>query len=177
MKAAKNTAYIAMAAVILTVCSWLTIPFTVPFTMQTFAVFAVLFILGGKRGTAAIGLYIAMGMIGVPVFSGFGGGVSHIIGPTGGYIIGFLFTGVLYMIFEHLLPEGKPLPAALLLACGLLLCYLVGTLWFVAVFGMRGESIGFFSALMTCVVPYILPDAAKLALAVYVGSRVKKYLR
>ena len=177
MKTVKSMAYIAVAAVIITVCSWLTVPFAVPFTMQTFAVFAVLLLLGGKAGTAAIGLYIALGLVGLPVFSGFRGGFSHLIGPTGGYIVGFLLTGVLYLILEKAICEKKPLYTVLTLSGGLILCYLAGTLWFVAVYGRNGESVGFFAALSTCVFPYILPDAAKMALAILVGKRVKKYIK
>ncbi len=81
---ARNAALIAMMAVILCVCSWLTVPFTVPFTMQTFAVYCAFLILGGKRGLLAIGLYILLGLVGLPVFSGFRGGPGHLLGLTGG---------------------------------------------------------------------------------------------
>ncbi len=177
MKTVKSMAYIAVSAVIMTVCSWLTVPFAVPFTMQTFAVFAVLLILGGKSGTAAIGLYIALGLVGLPVFSGFQGGFSHLAGPTGGYIAGFLLTGLLYLALEKAICGKKTVFTVLTLSVGLVLCYLAGTLWFVAVYGSRGESVGVFAALSTCVLPYILPDAAKLALAILVGGRVKKYIK
>lgn len=177
MKTVKSMAYIAVAAVIITVCSWLTVPFTIPFTMQTFAVFSVLLLLGGKAGTVAIGLYIALGLVGLPVFSGFQGGFSHLIGPTGGYIVGFLLTGMLYLVLEKAICGKKIIFTVLTLAGGLLLCYLAGTLWFVAVYGKNGESVGFFAALSACVFPYVLPDAAKMALAVLVSGRVKKYIR
>ncbi|MBO4217260.1 MAG: biotin transporter BioY, partial [Clostridia bacterium] len=137
MKTAKSIAYIAVAAVIITVCSWLTVPFAVPFTMQTFAVFAVLMILGGKTGTAAIGLYVALGLLGVPVFSGFSGGFSHVIGPTGGYIVGFLLTGLLYTLLEKAISGKRTVYTVLTLTGGLILCYIAGTVWFVAVYGSR----------------------------------------
>ena len=173
---AKNAAYIAMSAVILCVCSWLTIPFTVPFTMQTFGVYCALLILGGKRGMAAIGLYLLLGIAGLPVFSGFRGGLGHVLGPTGGYIVGFLFTGLAYLLMEQRLNHMRWLPRILLLEACILPCYLVGTLWFSAVSGMRGKEIGFFSALSLCVLPYLLPDIVKLLLAERVGSRVRKAL-
>ena len=90
----------ALGAVLIIICSWLTILFAVPFTMQTFAVFSVLILLGGKLGTASIGLFVLMGLVGLPVFSGFRGGVGVLLGPTGGYIIGFIFAGLLYMTLE-----------------------------------------------------------------------------
>ncbi len=175
-RAIHSAAAIAMSAVVICICSWLTVPFTVPFTMQTFAVFAALLLLGGKRGLAAIGLYLLLGLVGLPVFSGFRGGPGHLLGPTGGYLLGFLFTGLYYLLLEGKLARLSWLPRVLLLAAGLLPCYLAGTLWFVAVMGARGKETGFLSALMLCVVPYILPDVLKLLLAELVSRRVKKAL-
>jgi len=173
---AMRAVMIALMAVIITLCSWLTIPYVVPFTMQTFAVFCAVMILGGRLGTASIGLYILLGIVGVPVFSGFSGGVGHIVGPTGGYIVGFLFTGLIYMLGEPVITK-KPRLRIVFLIAGLLACYLVGTVWFVIVLGARGTQYGFFAALATCVVPYVLPDTAKMLLAMYVSSQVKKLLR
>ena len=173
----RNAAYIAMMAVILCVCSWLTIPFTVPFTMQTFAVYCALLLLGGRRGLLAIGLYILLGLVGLPVFSGFRGGPGHLLGLTGGYIIGFLFTGLGYLLMESKLRGLGFLPRIVLLALDLLPCYLVGTLWFTAVSRLHGSEIGFFSALGLCVVPYILPDMLKVVLAERICARVGKHLK
>lgn len=89
---------IALFAAIIAVCSWIQIPMTVPFTMQTFAVFCALATLGGKGGTISILIYIVLGAVGVPVFAGFTGGIGILFGTTGGYIIGFLFTGLLYWL-------------------------------------------------------------------------------
>ena len=71
----KDLALTGMMTALLAVCAWVTIPFTIPFTLQTFGVFMALRLLGGRRGTAAIGLYILLGIAGVPVFSGFGAGI------------------------------------------------------------------------------------------------------
>ncbi len=173
----RNAAYIAMMAVILCVCSWLTIPFTVPFTMQTFAVCCALLLLGGRRGLLAIGLYILLGLVGLPVFSGFRGGPGHLLGLTGGYIIGFLFTGLGYLLMESKLRSLGFLPRIVLLALDLLPCYLVGTLWFTAVSRLHGSEIGFFGALGLCVVPYILPDLLKVVLAERICARVGRHLK
>ena len=164
----KDLALIAVMAVIITVCSWISIPMTIPFTMQTFAVFVTLLIIGGRRGVAAIALYILLGMVGVPVFSGFQGGISHIIGPTGGYIVGFIFMGVIYMLGEKRFGQvGK----IILLVVGLFVCYLVGTLWFVAI---GGSDKSFWAVAIICVLPYILPDLAKLALAIFISRVISK---
>ena len=173
---ARNAAFIAMMAVILCVCSWLTVPFTVPFTMQTFGVYCALLLLGGRRGLLAVGLYILLGLVGLPVFSGFQGGPGHLLGLTGGYIIGFLFTGLGYLLMEGKLRHMTFLPRVALLALDMLPCYLVGTVWFAAVSRLHGSGIGFFSALGICVLPYLLPDLLKILLAERLCSRVGKYL-
>ena len=116
----RKLAYTALMAVVLCICSWITVPFAVPFTMQTFAVFCSLLLLGGKLGTLSIGVYILLGMVGLPVFSGFRGGIGHIIGPTGGYIVGFLFSGLFYILCEPLLEKNGKLKIPVL-AGGLLL--------------------------------------------------------
>ena len=172
----RSAACIAMMAVILCVCSWLTVPAAVPFTMQTFAVYCAFLLLGGKRGLLAVGLYILLGLVGLPVFSGFRGGPGHLLGLTGGYIIGFLFTGLGYLLMEGKLRSLAFLPRVALLALDLVPCYLVGTVWFTAVSRLHGSEIGFFSALAVCVLPYILPDVLKVVLAERICARVGKIL-
>ncbi len=169
----KRLTFIALTAALICVCSWITVPFTVPFTMQTFAVFCALLLLGAKDGTAAICLYLLLGLVGLPVFSGFRGGVGHLLGPTGGYLIGFVFSGIVYLLFEPLIARKKRVRWIALLL-GLCVCYLIGTVWFVVVFANRGKSYGFFSALSLCVLPYIIPDVLKTALAIYISDRVRR---
>ena len=86
--------YIGVFAVIMAICSWISIPTTVPFTLQTFGVFIAVGVLGGKRGSLAVLVFIILGAIGIPVFSGMTGGVGILLGSTGGYIIGFLFSAL-----------------------------------------------------------------------------------
>ena len=169
----KRLTYIALTAALICICSWITIPFTVPFTMQTFAVFCALLLLGGRDGIAAICLYLLLGVIGLPVFSGFQGGVGHLLGPTGGYLVGFVFSGIVYLLMEPLIDRKKRIRWAALLI-GLCVCYLIGTIWFVVVFARNGKSYGFLSALSLCVLPYIVPDVLKAVLAVTISDRVKK---
>lgn len=84
----------ALYSALIAVCSWISVPAAVPFTMQTFAVFVTVGVLGGKRGTYSVLLYLLLGAAGLPVFAGFTGGVGHLFGATGGYIIGFLFSAI-----------------------------------------------------------------------------------
>ena len=120
----KDMAYIALCAVLLAVCSWISIPFTVPFTLQTFAVFCTLLILGGKRGTVAVAVYILMAAVGLPVLSGFRGGAGALLGTTGGYILGFILTGLIYWLSEKLLADSPVIRIAALV-CGLAVCYAI----------------------------------------------------
>ena len=84
--------YISFFAIVIAIGSWISIPTMIPFTLQTFAVFITVGILGGKRGAAAVSLYILLGVVGIPVFAGFKGGIGVLLGNTGGYILGFLLT-------------------------------------------------------------------------------------
>lgn len=98
----QDMAYIALFAVVMAVCAWIVIPMVVPFTLQTFAVFLAVGVLGGKRGTFAILLYLLLGIIGIPVFSGFTGGIGVLLGNTGGYLVGFLCTSLIMWGMERL---------------------------------------------------------------------------
>ena len=164
-------AYIALGAALISVCAWITVPLTVPFTMQLFAVFFVLTALGGRNGTIAIAVYLLLGAVGCPVFAGFTGGFGALIGMTGGYLIGMLLIGLIYWLASSILPAGiwTELGA---FAVGLLLCYTFGTVWFTVVNGQKT----FGAALMICVVPFILPDIMKLALATVVGRKLRKLI-
>ena len=170
-----DLAYMALGAVIITVCSWISIPTTVPFTMQTFAVFCVLGLLGGKRGTISILVYILLGAVGVPVFAGFSGGFGIIIGPTGGYIVAFVLMGLLYWLIEALFGSKLYIRIIAMLA-GLLVCYAFGTAWFMFVYARQSGAVGLGTALAWCVIPFILPDLAKLALAVFLSDKLRRAL-
>ena len=170
--------YIGIFAVLLAVCSWISIPLAVPFTLQTFAVFMALETLGGKRGTMAILVYILLGLIGLPVISGFRGGPAVLVGTTGGYIVGFVLTGLLIWGLEKATGEKWKQPVLRICAMllGLALCYAFGTLWFIRVYvGTTGPvSIG--TVLGWCVIPFIIPDLVKLGLAFVLSRRIRKYL-
>lgn len=169
----KRMTRIALCAALLAPCAWLSVPTQPPFTMQTFGVFLTLLLLDAKDGTIAIGLYILLGALGVPVFSGFNGGMGVIMGPTGGYIVGFL---LICLIFGLLCGRGVGLwLKALALLLGLAVCYAFGTLWFVKIYGDMKGPISMLSALSMCVFPFIVPDLAKLALALWAGKRLGKY--
>lgn len=158
----------AFFAALTAVCSWISIPAAVPFTLQTFAVFLTLLLLPARPGILAIAVYLLLGTAGLPVFSGFRGGPSVLFGPTGGYLTGFLLTGLVALVFEKLRWTGFPLKLCGL-ALGLLLCYTAGTVWFVLTYTAGPMTVG--TALSLCVLPFLIPDGIKLALAALIARR------
>ena len=168
--------YIALGAVLIAVCSWISIPTTVPFTMQTFAVFFVLSALGGKRGTASIVVYVLLGAVGVPVFSNFTGGLGVLFGSTGGYIVGFIFMGLIYWLVSRLF-GNKLWFEIIAFGIGIVIMYAFGTAWFMVVYTRGGGSIGLAAVLSLCVFPFILPDLLKLTLALTLARRLKPILK
>lgn len=170
-----DLAYIAVGAALIAICSWISIPLTVPFTLQTFAVFFILAALGGKRGTFSILVYILLGAIGVPVFAGFSSGIGVLLGNTGGYILGFLLSGIVYLVLTKLFGERLPVQI-IALVLGLALCYAFGTAWFMVVYTKANGAVGLGTVLSWCVFPFILPDLVKLALALTIARRVQPML-
>lgn len=168
----KSIAFVAVCVALNVICAWITVPyFTVPFTLSTFGIFFTLYFLGAKKGTFAILIYILLGLIGVPVFSGFKSGMPALAGATGGYILGFLASGIAYLLFDR---KNKPLRIVGLFI-GLIICYAAGTVWFVYVYGRGGNAVSFYTALTLCVFPFILVDIAKISLAVIVSDILKKH--
>lgn len=164
----RNMTRCALAGALIALCAWISVPSPVPFTLQTFAVFLTLGLLGGKAGSKAIGIYLALGLAGLPVFSGFQGGAGVLLGPTGGYLVGFLAAGVIYLLCEKW--NVPSLPAMTL---GMLGCYGVGTVWFMALYA-GADSVG--PVLMSCVVPFLIPDGIKIWLAWLLARRLKPYV-
>lgn len=168
--------YIAVFAVLMAICSWISIPTVVPFTLQTFAVFLAVGVLGGKRGSMAVLIYILLGAVGIPVFAGFQGGISIIVGNTGGYIIGFIFSALVMWAMEKLLGK-KTWVLALSMVLGLIVCYAIGTVWFMAVYAKNSGSVGLATVLGWCVIPFIIPDLIKIALALLLSKRLAKIIK
>ena len=164
---------IALFAVIIAACSWISVPGAVPFTLQTFGVFCAVGFLGGRRGTIAILLYILLGAVGLPVFSNFTGGIGALAGATGGYIVGFLFMGLIYWLITALCGE-KWWSMLLGMILGMAVCYAFGTAWFTVVYTHTKGAMTFLSAMGICVIPFLWADAAKLALAFVLIRMLKK---
>ena len=172
----RDMVLIAMFAAIAAICSWITVPTSIPFTMQTFAVFIAVGLLGGKRGTLAILVWILLGAVGLPVFSGFSGGLGIILGSTGGYIIGFL-VGALFMWGMEKVFGTRPIPLIIAMVAALLIAYTLGTIWFIVVYnGGNADPVGLMTVLGWCVFPFIPFDLGKIALAYFLTLRLKRYV-
>ena len=172
----RSMVYVALFAVLMAVCAWISVPAAVPFTMQTFAVFLALRVLGGRRGTLAVVVYILMGAVGMPVFSHFQGGLGVLFQASGGYIIGFLFTALIIWRTEGLAGQRVWIQILSMLL-GLLACYAFGTAWFMVLYARTSGAIGVGTALLWCVAPYIIPDLVKMALALTLACRLRTALK
>ena len=154
--------YMAMFVAIITVCAQIQIPMTVPFTLQTLGIFMAAAMLGWKRGLISVAVYVLLGAIGVPVFAGFSGGIG---------VLGFLFTALIVGLMTDFL--GRKLwVLAVSMVAGLAVCYLFGTIWF-----MIAMHTDFVAALLTCVVPFLLADAAKIVVATVLVNRLDKIVK
>ncbi len=168
---------IALFTALIAVCTMVTIPIPpVPFTLQTLAVFLAGGLLGTKRGTISVFIYILLGTIGIPVFANFKGGFSALIGPTGGYIIGFLATALIVgLAYDKF--GSKLWVMAVSMAIGLLACYIFGTVWFIIVYNQTKGGMDLLKALSICVTPFLAFDAVKIVVAAIVCNRLRKLVK
>ena len=170
----QNMARCALFSALMCLCAWISLPFgETAITLQTFALFLTLELLGGKSGSLVCLLYLLLGGVGLPVFSGFRGGVGMLLGATGGYLWGFLACALVYWLITALFGNRLRLLGHL---AGLVLCYALGTLWFYGVYLRAGSAVGIGFVLMKCVVPFVLPDLLKLSLALALAKKTKRFL-
>lgn len=161
----KNMSLCGIFAALLTICSWISIPVGgISFTMQTFALYLALLTLGAKRAFFSTLVWLLLGVTGIPVFSGFRGGISALLGPTGGFLWGFLAAAAIF----HLL-EKRPVIAAI---GSMAVCYACGAAWLAWGYA-EGAGIGV--ALIQCVLPCLAPDAGKIFLAFVLSRRLRRF--
>lgn len=165
---------VALITAITVICAYISVPFAVPFTMQTFAVFLSCLLLGGYLATISLAAYFLLGIIGLPVFSGFGGGVGVLLGPTGGFLVGFFAVTLIYWAATSIFKDNNVVKAVSLVV-GLLCTYAIGTAWFVV--GYSDNSVGIGAAITACVLPCVVPDLIKLFLAFFASDKLIKIRR
>lgn len=165
----KNLVTIALAAAVICVLSPLSFQVgSIPITFATFAVCLAASAVEKWRGCVAVAVYIALGAVGMPVFSFFKGGAHAIFGLSGGYIIGYLPCALAVGIIVDA-AKGKLWAFPVSMVIGIFLCYLFGTAWYVL---WTGTEVG--TAVAVCVVPFLLFDAGKIVLASLIGYNLRR---
>ena len=174
---AKTMAMTALMTAVLCILGPLSIPIgPVPLSLTLVGVYLCAYTLGSRRGTLAVLVYVLLGAFGLPVFSGFAGGPAKLLGPTGGYIVGFLLTAFICGSFIGLSERisGKVMSVvvqAFGMLLGLFACYALGTIWFSFL-----ADVTIVQALSTCVIPFVAFDMIKIALGMALGLTIKKAL-
>lgn len=171
----KNMTLISLMTALMCVLAPLSIPlpFTpVPISLGVLIVYFCSYVLEPSLSVISILLYILLGLVGVPVFSKFSSGPGMLFGPTGGYIISYIIMVFICSYSFRKFPDSKLIHVAAMLAA-LLVCYLLGTLWFV----FKKEGIDFIKALSLCVIPFVPADIVKIAISSLAGPEVVKRLR
>ena len=165
----KQMVLIALMTAVTCVLGPLSIPLPfspVPISLTNFAIFLAIFVLGMKNGTISFIIYLLLGAVGVPVFSSFRGGLQVLAGPTGGYLIGFIFLALIMgFALDHF--DRKLVPTIIGMIIGMAVCYAFGTVWLAKLL-----SLSFKEGLMMGVIPYLPGDAAKIIIAVIVGPKL-----
>ncbi len=168
----KNMVFTALIAAVLCAVSPFTIPVgPIPLSLTTLVIYLAALTLNWKYGTLAVVIYLLIGIVGLPVFSGFHGGAQWLVGPTGGFLIGYipcaLIVGLIINIHENkkwLYPVSMVLGTAVLYTCG--------TVWI-----MMSLKYTLAAALMACVVPFLIGDAVKIVLASVIAPILRKALK
>ena len=168
----RKMAIIALMTAVLCILAPISIPVfisPVPVSLGVLAVYLTAYVLSRVDALISVIIFILLGTFGLPVFSGYSGGLSKLVGPTGGYIIGFLFTVYISSLFIHM--KKGIIFDVIGMITGLALCYILGTIWF-----SYQQGKGFIASLLLCVVPFLIGDAIKIIVAVILGTQLNKRL-
>lgn len=170
----KTMTMMSLMTAILCIFGPITLPIPispVPISLVTFVIYLSAYILGMRQATISCLLYLLIGFVGLPVFSGFTGGVGRILGPTGGYMIGYVFMAVIsgFFIDRWIIKRVLHIVGMVL---GTIICYLFGTIWLSIQAGMS-----FSVALGAGVVPFLIGDSLKIIMAVSIGPHIRKRLK
>lgn len=162
----------ALFAALTAVCSQIQIPLPmIPINLALFAVHLCGALLGAKWGALSMAVYALLGAVGVPVFAGFGSGPAVLFGKTGGYIIGYILCAAIVGLLSRRLGFTFP-KLCLSMAVGVIVCYVFGTAWFMAISGLNLAT-----SLSYCVLPFLPGDAVKILLAAFLALRLRKPLQ
>lgn len=175
---------VALMSAVLCVISPFTIPVPaspVPMSLALFGVYLAAMLSGAKKGAVSVLVYLLLGLVGLPVFSGFSGGIGILLGPTGGYLLGYVLCALVIGWMKKRKKfktswtgRRQMVWSGICLAVGTVVCYAFGTVWFLLF--MKG-TYTFSQALLVCVVPYLAVDALKILAATAVVMPVQKIVR
>ena len=167
----REMVFTAICAAIICVLAPISVPIgAIPISLGTFAIYFTAALLGGKRGTFAVIVYILIGMVGLPVFTGMRGGAGVLFGATGGYIIGYIPLALLTGVFSDMKSKFHwTMPVGMVL--GTVALYAFGTAWYMI---MSGSTL--MAALAACVVPFLLFDSIKMVLSTILAVPLKARL-
>ena len=172
-KTSVNVAHLALTALmaaVICICGPISVPIgVIPVSLTPLAVFLTVYILGKHLGTVAYLVYLLIGLVGIPVFSGFTGGPAKILGPTGGYIISFILMAYIAGFFIEKFNNFIMQMFGCLI--GLIVSYAIGTVWL-----SFQASMSIPAALLAAVIPFIPFDIVKIIIAVLLGKEIKKKL-
>lgn len=172
----KNSTYEMVLIALMTAVTCILAPMSiqlpggVPISLTNFVIYLTVFLLGWKKGTISYCIYLLIGMIGLPVFSGFTGGLGKLAGPTGGYLIGFIFMAVISGYFIEAFPKRIHM-YVIGMILGTAIDYILGTAWF-----MMQTKMALGAALSACVLPFLIGDAIKIGVAAVSGPLLRKSL-
>lgn len=155
----------AFMAALVSVCAQISIPLPggVPMTLQTFGIALTAFLFGSRKAVSVIGLYLALGLVGLPVFAGGKGGVQILLGPSGGFLFGFLFLAFLGGLRRFRFPAAM---------AGLLACYGLGVLQLAFILNLSLRA-----AFMAGCLPFLLKDSASILLAYLLSRELERALK
>ena len=165
----KDMVIMALFAALTCVLAPLAVPIgPVPISLTNLVIYFSLYVLGWQRATITYIVYLLLGLVGLPVFSGFSGGVGKLLGPTGGYLIGFIFLAAIAGFFVEKFP-AKIYMHVIGMILGMAVCYAFGTAWLAGQLGMS-----FVAGLGVGVIPYLPGDTAKIIIAIIAGPQIRK---
>lgn len=165
---------VGLMAAILCILAPISVPlfFTpIPVTLGTFLIFIIAYTLKPILATLSVLIYLLIGAVGLPVFSGYSGGIAKLVGPTGGFLIGFLVISFLSSYIIHKYPNNK-IYHLIAMSISLIICLSFGSIWF-----SIQQKVDFIKALQLCVFPFLLGDSIKLIIAFIIGPQIQKRLK
>lgn len=172
MSKVKNLAYIGLMSAIMCILSPITIPLGggVGITLGIFVILFMTYVIGMGRALVCYGIYLLLGAVGLPVFAGFHGGIGTLLGPSGGFLVGYV--AVIVCVGLMLKIKENRLFLVLGSMIGLLMCYILGCFWY-----MHVMKVDFVGALWMCVIPFVAFDGIKVALVCVIGPPCKKRVK